>query len=162
MRRKWRRGREGGIRTHHRGIKQVNHILFSLCFLAQRRRGCLDCDVGPLVFGSIGPTLLSSLKYFNNFWTDIHAMWQDFENTLIFFLWWQRRQSKIKNILRGFLGNLLWIIISPRSMNHNDYHDLTLLTFADIFQNDEPFKFTCTFVSKVRTLNWMSGWPWTR
>lgn len=45
-------GGVGGIRTHHRGIKQVNHNLFSLSFLAQSG-GAVGMAV--LVRSSLGP-----------------------------------------------------------------------------------------------------------
>lgn len=51
------------IRAHHRGIKQVNHNLFSFSFFGTKWRDRWDGDVCPFVFGFTGPTLQSNLKY---------------------------------------------------------------------------------------------------
>lgn len=43
--------REMVIRAHHRGIKQVNHYLFSFSSFGTKGRDCWDGNVRPIVVG---------------------------------------------------------------------------------------------------------------
>lgn len=99
--RKWRRGREGGISTHHRGIKRVNHNLFFLFFFFfTKGRGCWDCDCQSIRLWVHWSKTLVQPEYLDNFWTDVHEMWygRGISQYQKFSRWYQYQwKSKILN-----------------------------------------------------------------